>query len=101
MSHDRAATLATSVETLASLAVGHKQNSGIAARDVLMFCVEPTWYPFDPGSLMSLDTEHANCAIDVMRYVLTTRHSIRAFLSDDVFAELHAEWTQSRRTIAA
>lgn len=101
MSDDRATTLANSVETLAGLAIRHKQNSGIAARDVLMFCIEPTWYPFEPGCLMSLDVEHANCALEAMRYVLTTRHSIRALLSDDVFAELHAEWTQSRLATAA
>jgi hypothetical protein len=100
MSEDRA-TLATAIETLVSLATRHKQNSGIVARDVLMFCVEPAWHPFDPSSLMSLDEKHADCAVEAIRYVLTTRHSIQSFLEKDVFDELRAEWTQSRQDAAA
>ncbi|WP_210093723.1 hypothetical protein [Ruegeria sp. HKCCSP346] len=100
MTEDRA-TLATSIETLTSLATRHKQNSGIVARDVLMFCVEPAWYPFDPSCLMSLDAKHAECAVEAIRYVLTTRHSIQSLLDKDVFDELRAEWTQSRQDKAA
>lgn len=93
--------IAEAVDCLLKLARRHKQNSGLVARDVLLFGTEPAYYPLEVSRLNSLAYEKRISALKIVNRLLMTNHGIGGFLGREVEEQLHAEWYSEQQRPAA
>lgn len=80
------------VECLLKLARRHKRSSGLVARDTLLFCTAPGYYPLEVHRLNLLDRDKRIAAWTLITRILMTNHGIERFLGREAEDELHAEW---------
>lgn len=88
--------ISESVADLLELARRHKRNSGLVARDTLLFCTAPGHYPLEVHRLNSLDRDKRISAWQLITRLLMTNHGIERFLGRDAEEELHAEWYEDK-----
>lgn len=89
MNDQQAKTFIQSVDELADLALGSKENDvGEVARKILKFCLDPDRNSFDMTLLRRLNARQLNWAMDSLHWVILSGQGVHFILDEKLREEL-------------